>query len=470
MGTLLLRLILSVSVCCFASGILALVPASGEEIVKDWPHWRGPDGSGVAVHSNPPTTWSETENIKWKIDLPGAGSSTPIILGDRIYVSTAVKTERVAEGNAASEASATTEVAPQERTSGNRPGQRRRGGRGGFGGGRSPTNYYDFVVLAFDRATGKEIWQTTVTEQIPHESGHNTNTFASASPVTDGERLYVSFGSRGVFCLDFDGKQLWDVQLGKMQTRAQFGEGSSPAVHDGTLVVPWDHEGDSFIVALDAKTGNEKWRVARDEQTTWSTPLITEYDGRIQVVTNGTTRVRSYDLHNGELIWECGGQAGNPVPTPVRFEDNVIVMTGYRGNAVYSIPLSSQGDITGTDAITWYNEDAAPYVPSPVLYKGQLYFVKSNNGVLISRDAKSGEELIGQTRLQGISMMYASPVAAADHIFFTGRDGTTLVIKHGNALEIVATNKLDDEIDASAAIVDDEIFLRGKSHLYCIAK
>ncbi len=232
----------------------------------------------------------------------------------------------------------------------------------------------------------------------------------------------------------------------------------------------WDHEGDSFIVALEALTGNEKWRQPRDEQTTWATPLITEYDGRTQVITNGSNRVRSYDLGTGELIWECGGQVGNPIPTPVRFENNVIVMTGFRGNAIYSIPLSSQGDITGSDTITWHETDAAPYVPSPVLYKGQLYFVKSNNGVLVSRDAKTGELIIDQTRVPDISSVYASPVAAADHIYLTGRDGTTVVLNHAKSFEVVATNKLDDDIDASAAIVGNEMFLRGKSHLYCIAQ
>ncbi len=479
-----------VTALCFAMAIQGHSFTSAEESSKDWPQWRGPDASGAALDSDPPTTWSETENIKWKIDVPGVGSSTPIILGDRVYVSTAVKTDRVAEGKVAAEVKPAEETQPQEerkpeRDEGDRGGFGRggergggfggRGGpggrsRGGFGGGAAPTNYYDFIVIAYDRATGKEVWRTTVTQQLPHEAGHNTNNFASSSPVTDGQRLYMSFGSRGVFCLDLDGKQLWDVNLGQMKTRNQFGEGSSPAVYKGTLVVPWDHEGDSFIVALDSLTGKEKWRQSRDEQTTWATPLITDYNGRTQVITNGSKRVRSYDLATGEIIWECGGQAGNPIPSPVRFEDNVIVMSGYQGYAIYSIPLGAKGDITDSDTITWSEEDAAPYVPSPVLYKGQLYFVKSNNGVLVSRDAKSGDLIIDQTRLPDVSSVYASPVAAADHIYLTGREGTTLVLDHGKSFEVVATNKLDDEIDASAAIVGDEIFMRGKTHLYCIAR
>lgn len=450
--------------CCSQ---IAVSSASANDVNRDWPQWRGPDASGTAMESDPPTSWSESENIRWKIDVPGVGSSTPIVLGDRVYVSTAVKTDRVVENQESTEDASQSSTPAREERGGRGRG---RGGRRGFGGGAKPTNFYDFLVIAYDRANGEEVWRTSVTQEVPHEAGHNTNTFASSSPVTDGERLYMSFGSRGVFCLDLDGKQLWSVDLGQMQTRAQFGEGSSPAVHKGTLVVPWDHEGESFIVALDAANGEEKWRQSRDEQTTWSTPLITEYEGRTQVITNGSKRVRSYDLATGELIWECGGQAGNPIPSPVRFEDNVIVMTGYRGYAIYSIPLSAEGDITDSDVITWIEEDAAPYVPSPVLYKGQLYFVKSNNGVLVSREAKTGELVIDQTRLPNISSVYASPVAAADHIFLTGRDGTTLVLSHGKQMEVVATNKLDDEIDASAAIVDDQIFIRSKSHLYCIGK
>ncbi|OYP33865.1 PQQ-binding-like beta-propeller repeat protein [Rhodopirellula sp. MGV] len=435
--------------------------AAAAEPTGDWTRWRGPQESGVAENSKPPIEWSESENIRWKIEVPGAGSSTPIILGDRVYVATAIETERAKEG--ADEA--TTGQAADNPDRG-----RQRGGRRGFGGGSVPTKFHQFAIIAYDRKTGDEVWRSVMTEEVPHEAGHNTNTFASSSPLTDGETLYVSFGSRGVFALDLNGKKLWEKNLGTMQTRNQFGEGSSPALANGVLVVPFDHEGESFIVALDATTGDEQWRQKRDEPTTWATPLITEFNGQYQVITSGTNKVRSYDLANGDLIWECGGQASNPIPSPVRYKDNVIVMTGYRGYAIYSIPLSSKGDITDTDQVSWIGEDAAPYVPSPLLYKGQLYFVKANNGIIVSRDAETGEVIIDESRLDGIRSIYASPVAANDYIYITGRDGETIVIKHGKSLEIVASNKLDSEIDASAAIVGDEIYLRGKHHLYCIAK
>ncbi len=456
-------------VCCIAATSIAFA----NEFDQAWPQWRGPNGSGAASDSNPPTKWSESENVKWKIDVPGIGSSTPIVLGERVYVSTAAKTERVKEGVEQAQESPTNNSAEGNRPGGGRGGVGRGGfggGRGGFGGGPAPTNYYDFMVVCYDRATGKEVWRTTLTSQVPHESGHKTNTFASSSPITDGEKIYVSFGSQGIYCLDLSGNKLWSKDLGKMQTRNQFGEGSSPAFYQGRLVVPFDHEGESFIVALDAATGDEKWRQARDEQSTWATPLITEYQGRTQVIANGSNRVRSYDLASGELIWQCGGQVGNPIPTPLRFEDNVIVMTGFRGFAIYSIPLSATGDITETDVVTWAQEDAAPYVSSPLLYEGQLYFVKANNGLLVSRDAKSGELLIDQTRIPDISTVYASPVAAAGRIYLTSREGTTIVLKHGTSFEVLATNQLDGEIDASAAIAGKQIFLRSKTHLYCIAE
>lgn len=445
---------------CLAVCVAILLPSSmswgaspSEAQSDNWAQWRGPDATGASQSANPPTSWSETENIKWKVAVPGKGSSSPIVWGDRVYVMSAVMTDRQKEG-----------AAPPP------PPAEDGGGRRRFGGGPAPTNFYEFLVLAYDRNNGKEVWRSKVTEQVPHESGHNTNTFASSSPVTDGERIYADFGSRGVFCLDMNGKVLWNRDFGLMKTVANFGEGTSPALYGDTLVVPWDHEGDSFIVALNAVNGEEKWKVNRDEGTTWATPLITEFDGRVQVITNGKNRVRSYDLKTGEIIWECGGQASNPIPSPVRYKDNVICMTGFRGYAIYSIPLSASGDITDTDRVNWIHEDAAPYVPSPVLYNDQLYFTKSNNGVLLSRRADNGDVVIDETRVPDVATVYASPVAAGGRVYLTSRDGTTVVLKHGAQFEVLATNKLNDTIDGSAALAGNELFLRGSENLYCIAQ
>ena len=432
-------------------GLAAISQARGAEpsshSAGNWPQWRGPQATGVAPQGNPPTQWSETKNVVWKVEIPGVGSSTPIVWQDRIFLLTAVETDRVSE----------TVAAPDKQPK--RP----------FGI-VFPNRVHQFVVLCLDRATGKTLWQQVATELVPHEGHHPDNDFASASPVTDGRHLYVSFGSRGVYCYDLDGKQVWSRDLGDMQTRLSFGEGASPALHGDTLVVPWDHDGPSFIAALDAATGEVRWKKERDEQSAWATPLIVERENRTQVITNASNLVRSYDLKTGELLWQCGGQVGNVTPSPVAGEELVFCMSGYRGSALYAIPLNATGDLTGTNKIAWKQDRGTPYIPSPLLYDGRLYFTQSNDGILTCLDAQTGKAIIERTRLPGIARIYASPVGAAGRVYITSRDGTTLVIRHGDAFEVLATNKLDDDIDASPAIAGQQMFLRGKRFLYCLAE
>ncbi|MEQ1826296.1 MAG: PQQ-binding-like beta-propeller repeat protein, partial [Pirellula sp.] len=233
------------------------------------------------------------------------------------------------------------------------------------------------------------------------------------------------------------------------------------------LIVPWDHQGESFVVAFNAMTGSEVWRTPRNEGTTWGTPLVVEHKGKTQVILIGKV-VRSYDLATGKQIWECGGQVSNPIPSPIQFGDQVICMTGYRGNAIRCIPLDAQGDVT--NQVTWANNDAAPYVPSATLYKGLLYLNQQNKNAISVLDAKTGQVHVATSRLNGLSDSYSSPVAANNHVYFTGRDGTTVVVKHGTELEIVSTNPLEEAIDASLAIVGNTIFARGEKHLFCISQ
>jgi outer membrane protein assembly factor BamB len=329
---------------------------------------------------------------------------------------------------------------------------------------------HKFDVICLDRSTGNTLWRKTAREIAPHEGHHNTSNFAPSSPVTDGEKLYVSFGSRGLYCYDLNGNQLWSKDLGQMQIKNTFGEGASPAVHGNTLVVNWDHEGDSFIVALDASTGDQKWRQPRDEGSTWATPLIVSRNGRVQVITNGQNRCRSYDLATGELIWECGGQGPNPIPSPVLFEDKAILMTGFRTFQAYAIPLDATGDITDTDKIDWKLDDGTPYVSSPLLYGGTLYFTKERSGLMTSVDADTGQIKIRPQRLPNVNDLYASPVGAAEKVYFSSREGRTVVLKHAPELEVLAVNELDGPIDASPAIVGKEMFIRTATHLYCIAE
>jgi outer membrane protein assembly factor BamB len=267
------------------------------------------------------------------------------------------------------------------------------------------------------------------------------------------------------------GAPVWQKDLGDKKMRNQFGEGSSPALHGNTLVVVWDHQGESFIAALDKRTGEERWRVARDEIDTWSTPLIVEHAGRAQVITNGMKQVRSYDLETGTLVWYGAGTTMNPIPSPVAGGGLVFLTAGFRGNNLKAVRLdAAKGDITNTAAIVWTLDRDTPYVPSPLLYDGILYVLKSNNGILSAFDASTGKPHYQLTRLEEAPSVFASPVGAAGRVYIPSQDGTTVVFKHGPAFEVLARNKLDDGFNASPALVDGEIYLRGFKSLYCIAE
>jgi outer membrane protein assembly factor BamB len=411
----------------------------------NWHQWRGPDASGVAPAGNPPVEWSDTKNVKWKVEIPGLGKSSPIVWGDRIFLTTAVNTGKVVEG------------APKPEDQPERQ----------FGI-KFPNTMFRFVVLCLDRQSGKILWEKTAVQEMPHEGHHGDNSHASASVFTDGRSLFVSFGSRGMYCYDLEGTLLWQKKLDNVSTRLSFGEASSPVAHGDTVVLTRDNETKSSLLAMDAKTGETRWEALRDEPSAWATPLIVEHDGQAQVITNASRKVRSYDLATGNIVWECGGQVANVTPSPVLSGKNVICMSGYRGSAAFSIPLDARGDITGSETITWKFDRDTPYVPSPLLFDDMLYFNKLNNGILTCLDAQTGKPIIESTRLQGLSNIYASPVGAAGRVYFIGRDGTTLVLKRSDKVELLSTNKLDDSIDASPAIVGTQMFLRGQKHLYCL--
>ncbi|MCH7592816.1 MAG: PQQ-like beta-propeller repeat protein [Planctomycetes bacterium] len=458
-----------------------------------------PLATGVAPHGTPPTEWSETKNVRWKVEIPGKGHATPIIWGDRVYIQTAIKTDREAKPKAESEEQDAKDAAPRQRRQregregrrrregregaegrGGPGGRRGRGGPGGGGGrgrrggrGRStPTHIHNFALLALDRNTGKTIWQKTLVEELPHEGGHRDASLVSSSPVTDGKHLFAYFGSRGLFCLDMDGELIWRKDFGQMTTRNGFGEGSSPVLHGDTIVVTWDHEGDSFIVALDKSTGKEKWRRDRDEPTSWATPIVVEANGKAQVVASATKFVRGYDLATGELLWKCSGMTMNATPSPMSAGALVYAMSGFRGNAIRAIRFAgATGDISESASVAWkYDGKGTPYVPSGILYGDGLYFLDNNRAILSNLSAATGKENYTKQRLDGVEGVYSSIVGAADRLYVAGRNGATAVIKCGPEFKLLATNKLDDSFSASPAIVGDALFLRGDKHLYCIAK
>jgi outer membrane protein assembly factor BamB len=413
--------------------------------LANWHHWRGPLANGTGPEADPPVTWDEKTNIKWKAPLSGRGSASPIVWGDRVFVLTAVKTDRVATANELPKPDDRFE----KKTS-------------------APSNFYQFVVLCFDRATGKILWQRTAAERVPHEGHHPTHSYAAGSPTTDGRFLYASFGSFGIYCYDLDGNLIWQRDLGRLNTRLGWGEAVTPVVHGDALFLNYDQEADSALYCLDAKTGVTKWKADRAEKTSWNTPLVVDYKGRTQVIVNGTERIRSYDLATGKVLWECGGMTVNAIPSVVSADGVVYCVSGYKGAAACAIPLDAAGDITDTPKVLWRYAKGTPYVPSQLLVGNRLYFTQANSALLTILDTKSGKPILDQERLPNQTSFYSSPVAAAGRVYLVDQLGTTLVLKQSDKLEILARNQLDDHFDASPALVGRQLFLRGEKFLYCI--
>jgi outer membrane protein assembly factor BamB len=440
----LLGILLVVGVMVVALGYRATAAGAGP---GDWPYWRGPAFDGMAV-GDAPLTWSETQNVAWKTDIPGLGNSSPVLWGDQIFLTTAIPTGTPVAAPA---------IAPDA-------------GRRGPGGGSGPQPEHRFEVLSLDRKTGKILWQRTATTAAPHEGFHSTyGSFASNSPVTDGKYVYTSFGSRGMYVYDLKGTLVWKKDFGvQLRMRMAFGEGMGPVLADDKLLLVFDHEGDSFMVALDKATGKEIWRVARAEKSNWAAPLVVDFKGRKQVVVAATTRVRSYDLRDGALIWECAGLGANTIPHPVRQDDLVFVMSGYQNPKLMAIRLGREGDLTGTDAIVWTQVKGNSYTPSPVIFDNKLY-VLTDNGMLSCYNARTGVPYYLQTRLPKTYSFKASPVGANGKLYLATENDDVVVVKMGETFDVLATNTMPGEMFiATPAISGGEIFLRSKARLYCI--
>ncbi len=442
-GTVLGTLLISI-VALLGHGVARAAEARGDAM-DHWPQWRGPLGTGAAPRGEPPVEWGEGRNVRWGVALPGLGHSTPVVWGERVFLTSAVEAG-VAEGSPEP-------MAP------------------GAHDNLAPAQVLDFVVLAVDRRSGEIAWRRTVRSERPHEGTHATGSWASASPVTDGERVFAFFGSRGLYALDLDGAPLWERDLGDMETFHGHGEGSSPALWGDTLIVNWDHQGDSFLVALDKRSGEERWRAGRDEITSWSSPLVVEHQGRPQVVVGATRRVRSYDLADGRLLWESAGLSRNVVASPVAGDGLVHVASSYDFQAMLAIRLAAaSGEVTGTEAVAWRRDRDTPYVPSPVLADGTLCFLKHLSGILTCVEAATGRTLSGPRRLPEVDRVFASPVAAAGRLYVAGRNGATAVVELGGEFEVLAVNRLDDSFSASPAVAGRELLLRGQRYLYSLAE
>lgn len=420
--------------------------ASGLAPEEDyWPYWRGPAADGMAV-GDAPLHWSATQNVRWKTDIPGLGNSSPVVWGDRIFLTTAVRT------GARAGAQPTTPERWNPR------------------GGSGPQEEHKFEVLCLDKRTGKLLWQRTAKTAIPHEGFHSTyGSFASNSPVTDGRNVYAFFGSRGMYCYDMNGSLVWQKDFGvQMRMKLSFGEGTAPVLSRDRVILIFDHEGDSFIVALDKASGKEIWRTSRDEKSNWSTPLVVEYAGRKEIVVSASKKVRSYDLDTGRLIWECAGLGGNTIPQPVRQDDLVFVMSGFRDPMLMAIRLGRRGDLTGSDAVVWSQTRGNSYTPSPVIHDNKLY-VLTDTGMVSCYNARTGAPFYHQVRLPKSYSFKSSPVGASGKLYLASENEDVIVLRMGEKYEVLATNTLADEMFiATPAITGGEIFLRSRKRLYCI--
>jgi outer membrane protein assembly factor BamB len=436
---------------------VVLINGSANADPAHWPQWRGPFFNGVA-RTAAPVEFGDTKNIKWKIPIPGRGFSTPVIWGDRIFLTTAVPTGKAAQPS----------TAPEQTQN---PGAGGGRGRGGPGGGAGAGEEHKFVVMCLDRKTGKKLWERVAKVATPHEGYHQQyGSFASNAPMTDGRYLYVSFGSRGVYCYDFDGKLIWEKDLGvQMRMRLQFGEGVAPALYGNLLIHPFDQQSGSFVVALDKRTGKEVWRKERDEISAWATPLIADVKGKKQLVISATNKVRAYNPEDGNLIWECAGLGDNVIPHPAQHNDTVLVMSGYRNPKLMAIRLGREGDLTGSDAVLWSQTRGLSYTASPVLHDNKFYAL-TDNGMLSCFNATTGEPYYHQQRLPQPDNFKASPIAAGGYLYLASESGVITVIKLGEKFEIVATNTLADQMFVASPIVaEGEMFLRSKTHLFCVS-
>jgi outer membrane protein assembly factor BamB len=469
-----------------------------------WPAWRGPEFTGIAPDSNPPTVWSETQNIKWKVKLTGdASSGSPIVWKDKIFFQTAVKTDKVAKEAPSVSAGidrslpvpsapiskpaqttpppppAAPEMAPPPGQGGQQTpppppggpqGQRPPRRPGGPGGDiKPPTNIYQFNVVCMDRATGKVLWEKTACESLPSQGHHPDHGFASFSPVTDGKYVWAYFGPEGMYCFDFDGKLVWKKDMPKMKTT--FGEAGSPALAGDAVVVVADTDIESWIFAFNKTTGDILWKNKRDEKTSYAAPVVAKVDGKLQVIT-GASKVRSYDAKTGALIWETGKAVTNDIPTPVVGFDAVFCTSGGRGSGRVQVIKLYKEAPADPNAVLWQTKDVAPQIASPLLYGRRLYVFSANPSRLSCFDAKTGNVLFAKQPLDLFKdkNAYASPVGAADKVYMTGRNGMTYVLKNADTFEVLSTNQLDDVFDGTPAIVDNEIILKGKQSIYCITE
>jgi outer membrane protein assembly factor BamB len=432
-------------------GSILGVPVLGAaEPVARWPQWRGPGGQGVSAETGLPLEWSATENVRWKTPIPGRGHSSPIVWGQRIFLTTAVEGDVVPGAKAVAHVIDGKEFVHPD----------------GVGADRRQT----LKVLALDRGDGRILWERTAWEGTPYDTRHKKGSFASPTPVTDGRLVYAYFGSEGVYAYDFDGRLAWKASLGGIATLG-VGVGTSPVLHRDLLILQCDEDnGDkSFIVALDKKTGREAWRVARKVQVSWATPIVVTAGGRDELVTSGAEAVIAYDPATGRELWRSKGLESNAVPSPVAAGDLVVLSAGFPAKVAVAIRAGGSGDVSDTPRVLWRHAKGTAYVPSPILY-GDYVYLMTDKGIVTCVQAKSGEVKYEGGRPPVPATFMASPVAFEGRILLFSEDGDTFVLKAGPTHEVLRTNPLGEPIHATPAVAGGEVYIRGDSHLYAIGR
>ena len=438
-------------------------------IAQNWPQWRGPEGNGLAPEKKLPAEWGPAKNIAWKVALPGSGWSQPIVWDNKIFVTAAV-TENQTKPKAG-------DFNPMATADG--PASNGFGFFRGFGPPSPPPDkIYLWKVICLDSVTGNVLWERTAREGKPRTTVNRNNTYASETPVTDGECVIAYFGNTGLYSYDLSGKLLWSKDLGNYKMQLGWGTGSSPVLHGNRVFIQCDNDEKSFLVALDKKTGDPLWRLDRQEKSNWSTPYIWKNKQRTELITAGGTKLQSQNPETGELFWEMGAGGRNSL-TPVGgqellYADSVDRMMGGSGPIV-AIRAGASGDIslkggeTSNAFVAWSIPLRTFRVASPLLYEGCLYMLDQQRGQVRCYNAKTGQENYTE-RLEGTKGFTSSPWASDGKVFCLDETGLTVVLKAGPELEVLTTNRLDETFWSSVAVAGENLLLRGVDHLYCIAK
>ena len=444
MKRIALTLTIAISLAYAGLSLLAQSAAAG-----DWPQWRGPDGSGISNEKNLPSEWSPTKNIKWKTAIEGRAHSSPIVWGNRIFVTTAIEGAEVAGAKAAKHMLGDKEFVHPDAIGANKK--------------------HTFKVLAIDRDSGKILWQATAWEGTPYDDRHRKSSYAASTPATDGKMVYAFFGTEGLYAYDFKGKLAWKAHVGNIATLG-LGAATSPILFENLVIMQADEDNGeaSVIVAFDKKTGKEVWKQSRKGlQVSWSTPLLVRTANRAELIASGTEFVISYDPATGKELWRHKGVESNAIPSPVANNEFVYLVAGYPAKIAMAIRLGQTGDLTGTPNMPWKYAKGTAYVPSPILYGDYLYLT-TDRGILTAIDAKTGEVKYEGGRIPIPATFTASPVAFEGKILMTSEDGDTFIVKAGPKHEVIGTNSIGEPVYASPAIADGRIFIRGEKNLYAI--